>query len=611
MHILIYTMKLPSIHALGLSIKQVLLRFPLQVLSSIIATLAWFYLAGSREGQLREEYLYKIILIANLSLTLLLAGDLYAEVNLYNGRKKWGLRIVGLMICIGLYFLLYPIRFVADIYRVAFLMAAAHLLVAFSPFIRKGNLNGFWQFNKTLFLRFLTSGLYASVLYAGLAIALVAVDGLFNANINSSAYVRLMALVFAGFMTIFFLSGIPEDFEALEKEDFYPKALKIFTQYVLIPLMTIYLGILLVYELKIIINWQLPKGLVSSLILGYAVFGILSLLLIYPIREKAGNGWIKLFSRFFYVMMLPLLALLLLAIWKRVGNYGITESRYVLMVLSLWLFFVTVYFLFSKTQNIKIIPVSLCVLSLLAIYGPQSASSVSRYAQVKRLKMLFASKKEKDVAQREDVIRYLVGRHGLSVLQPFTKVKLDAVETRMEQRVTGTDAYRIKYDKIDTALALLHVKKGWADSDNKLLSFITEGTKTLSIKGYDFMVEVNSFQRDGKKQLNGIPLLIKTESSDLVLKVELGTDIRTEFDVLPIMTALKSMYTVNKNGRLQAIAGFSDTYDVPQNLMSITRKFDHYDLTFLISSMKFYEKTAENRKDNWSNFSGYLLIRVK
>lgn len=601
-------MKLPSIYSLWLSAKQVVLRFPLQVLAALIATGICCYLADSHKGAIEEEYLSKIILICNLALTFLLSCDLYAEVNGFDAKKKWGLRVLALLICAGLYFALHPIRVTADLYRFAFLALAGHLFVAFAPFIRKGNLNGFWQFNKTLFLRFLTSGLYAAVLYGGLAIALVSINGLFNVKIDFSTYIRLMAVVFSGFMTVFFLEGVPKDFEALDKEEFYPKGLKIFTQYVLIPLMTVYLLILLVYEVKIIINWQLPKGLVSSLILGYAIFGILSLLLIYPIREKAGNGWIKLFSKFFYVMMIPLVTLLLLAIWKRVGNYGITESRYVLVVLSLWLLFITGYFLLIKAQNIKLIPISLCILSVLAVYGPQSASSVSKYAQINRLKKLFASKVQKDILQREGVVEYLVERHGLTSLQPFTKVNLEELEKRMEQKVKKNEFYRLKYDKRDTALALLKIDKGLSVEDRKFITF--ENTAVTSIKGYDYMVPIDAYQEKEEKTINGIPLVIEGQSSDMLLKVKIGENVKSNFDIFLLGKTLKDEFKRNKE-KFKPKDG-RNNYAVTQEAMSITRTFEHYDLTFIASSIGIYEDDeSDERKDNWTRFSGCLLIRLK
>lgn len=76
-------------------------------------------------------------------------------------------------------------------------------------------------------------------------------------------------------------------------------------------------------------EWQLPNGMVSALILGYISVGLLALLLVYPIREQRGNGWIKIFSKYFYLFLLPLIILLVLAVTKRIDSYGITQYRYI------------------------------------------------------------------------------------------------------------------------------------------------------------------------------------------------------------------------------------------------------------------------------------------
>ncbi|WP_255562491.1 DUF4153 domain-containing protein [Pedobacter sp. D749] len=272
-------MKLPSLQQLYNGFVNVIKRFPLQFIFAVAATICWCYYIHisdyryhSEPNEKLEGHLIKAIAILNLALTLLLALDLISERNQYLPIKKWMLRLGGILICAVLYFSLDPANYSADLYRIFLFAFAIHLLVAFAPFIGHEKMNGFWQFNKALFLRFLTSALYSAVLYAGLAIALVAINGLFNADIRWQTYMTLFAIISAGFNTTFFLAGIPTDYKLLEEDQSYPRGLKIFTQFVLIPLVTIYLAILLIYELKIAVQWQLPKGLVSSLILGYSVF---------------------------------------------------------------------------------------------------------------------------------------------------------------------------------------------------------------------------------------------------------------------------------------------------------------------------------------------------
>lgn len=602
-------LKLPSIHSLWLSLLKVVYRFPLQVLVAVAATIAGCLLVDA--DTVPERQLILFLCSCNLALTLLLAGDLYAEVNQLNPLKKWGLRLVAIVICGALYLVLKPSFYLADVYRIGMLSLAFHLLVAFAPYINKGNVNGFWQYNKSLFLRFLTSALYAGVLFTGLAIALVAIDGLFSVKIGWQIYMRLFAVVTAGFITIFFLAGIPDDFEALDREERYPKGLKIFTQYVLIPLMSIYLLILLVYEAKIIINWELPRGLVSTLILGYAVFGILSLLLIHPIKEKEGNGWMKLFSRFFYLMMIPLVVLLLLAVWKRVGNYGVTESRYILLVLAAWLTLITSYFLFSKSQNIKIIPVSLCILALLATYGPQSAFSVSKFSQVTRLKKLRAAKDQKDMVEQERIISYLVGRHGLTALQSFTNVDLKTLEHTIELKDSRRSSYAAKSNKLDTAFALLNVKH--VDSFNQVptiyfRSFQAVNGAVISVKGYDYVIPVDQYESQTGLKIDQRILQVDKMGGQGIIKLTDGKR-SIEFNVSKMARQAVAQF---KAGKLAELPDDQAGSYLPAEGLSEVQYLAGLEVKLLLKKLNTRVDVEDDANfNNQLSYNGFLLIRIK
>jgi len=600
-------MKLPSIQQLYSGLLNVIKRFPLQFICSLTATICWclyiYFSEGGREANedLRDN-LIKGILISNLSLALLLALDLFAEVNNFTMARKWLLRIVGLTFCTLLYFILSPADHISDVYRIALFAFAFHLLIAFAPFIGKNNIGGFWQFNKILFLRFLTSALYSVVLYAGLAIALTAIRGLFNVEIEWRTYMGLFAIISAGFNTVFFLAGVPADLQLLSEDHSYPKGLKIFTQFVLIPLMTIYLAILLVYELKIIVIWELPKGLVSSLILGYAVFGILSLLLVYPIKNTDGNNWIRLFSRFFYFMMIPLVILLILAVWKRVGHYGITESRYILIVLALWLAGITVYFLTSKKENIKVIPISLCILALLAVYGPQSAFSISKGSQLSRLKKILASKNPKDQEEGPFVIRYLVNAHGLEILQPFTTKNLKELDHKIDQQ--NFNDYARKEMKIDTALAILKVKDEKGAGSGITLTFINDGNEVLKVSGYDYMMELNSYPQAKEFKIDS-GQVIKTDNNYNGGHLSVIVDDQTVLDIDLRGVLKKAMGLYKKDGLKPAKP--KQGYYYPAKLMRFSKTTGQYEYTVVVTSIESTNVDSEGR--GWINATSYLLIK--
>ena len=226
---------------------------------------------------------------------------------------------------------------------------ALHLLVSFAGFIPKlYNQNEFWEFNKQLFIRILTAGLYSGFLFGGLALAITAVQNLFNVELNNNIYGYLFFIIAGIFNTLFFLAGIPDLNYSKSLELNYPKGLKNFTQFVLMPLISIYLIILISYEAKILVLFTLPIGWVSYLVLVFSIFGILSFLLIYPIAKDDGNLWMKTFNRWFYFLLIPLLGLLFWAILYRVFLYGFSFDRYYVLALSVWLSIVVFYFLIQN-----------------------------------------------------------------------------------------------------------------------------------------------------------------------------------------------------------------------------------------------------------------------
>ena len=594
--------KLPSLATLWSNTLKVFVRFPLEAIIALVCTIVWYVALDKMNDADVTAELIKFIFVGNLALTLLLSIDLYSEVNAIEGMKKWIFRVLALALCTGLFFWLKPSFYDADIYRIALLAFAFHLLVAFAPFIGRGSLDGFWEYNKSLFLRFLASALYAGVLYVGLAAALAAIDALFNVKIDWVVYMRLFALVVAGFSTLFFLAGVPSVEELKSDEVNYPKGLKLFTQYVLIPLMTIYLAILLVYEVKIIIAWEFPKGMVSLLILGYAVFGILSLLLIYPIKNKEGFGWIKLFSKFFYLMMIPLVILLLLAIWKRVSNYGITESRYILICLAAWLSLITLYFLISKKQNIKVIPASLCVLALLAVYGPQSAFSVSRYSQLSRLRYLMEHKAADD--DRAQVVSYLVKKHGLSSLQAFTKVDLEAMESRIAAKMNKRHVYAIRYDLVDTAYALLKIKTE-SSVVNDYATFVPERGAT-ALDGYQFIIPVDTYDNKLESSINGTPLIIVKDATKNLLTISIGD--QKDAAIISLDSEIIKLKQLYKEGDLTKINDVYETYLFPRNFQIAPVSYQKYELLFRPTTISGSVNIGKNSP---SDFKGFLLIRIK
>lgn len=504
-------MKLPSLHSLISSATETFKRFPLAIIFTFVGCcycIAW----ANLPYDVNTSYYSNIVKSCYLGMLLAVSVTVFSERRKWDAKLKTIARVVVVALIVAYYFSL-PQQFMTISFtRFILFTLALHLLISFAPFISYGGINGFWNYNKIIFLRILTAALYTLVLYLGLLLAIVAVDKLFSQNFDNKIYLDLWIVLAGIFNTWFFLSGFPSGFAHLEERKDYPKGLKIFTQYILLPLVSIYLGILYAYMIKILVSAQWPVGWVSYLVVGFSVTGILSLLLIYPVRNDENNKWILIFSRFFYFALFPLVILLFFAVKRRISDYGITEQRYLLFVLALWLLFIAIYFLASKTKNIKVIPITLCLLALITSFGPWSAFSVSLANQKHHLEILLEKNSLlhdgkivkvktpipfKEHKQISSIINYLVEVHGYKTLQPYFAQNLDSA---LKKQNINNYAYS-KVNKIHSMMNLSYISDYQIEEDSRAtnyLNFYSESSNQfLEINAYNYVItDFNFYQSD-------------------------------------------------------------------------------------------------------------------
>ena len=267
---------------------------------------------------------------------------------------------------------------------------ASHLLVAFLPFFRKNTLNGFWQYNKSLFLRAFTTILYTGVLFAGLSGAIAAIQELFDVEFTGKIFAYLWFVMAFPVSALIFCAGVPlaDDIDALESSSDLPSGLRLFVQFVLLPLVVVYLCILYAYMGKIILSWTLPQGWVTILIMAFSVIGMLAMLLVHPFQQLTEHAWIKVITKNYYRSLMPLLVLQYVAIFTRISDYGFTSARWAVVAITAWLTFITVYKVFFKGKNIILIPYTLCAVAILFLIGPLSHRSISVWSQTAKINRL-------------------------------------------------------------------------------------------------------------------------------------------------------------------------------------------------------------------------------
>ncbi len=586
-------------------------RFPFTLLSGLIGTVVAVYLAED-PSDTTSYMLQRILQSAALGLPLFTALAFLAE------KRQWGRPValvsqaVGLILLVA-YYLSLPEQVLdsgSTMLRFLLIILGLHFSVACLPYIGGRQTHGFWQFNMSLFSRFLIAAVYSGVLYVGLAVALAAADHLFGFEVRPERYVQLWAIMTGLFYTCVFLAGVPKDLEALDTATDYPKGLAVFAQYILLPLVGLYFVILIAYEAKIIVEWNWPIGWVSELVLWFSVVGLLSLMMLYPLRNQTEKRWVQTFMKWFFRAMIPLVALLFLAILRRISDYGITEPRYLVLGMAIGLVLVTLYFLISKSKDIRIIPILLAATSFLSAYGPWSVSSVSLSSQMGRfesfmianemlegdtLRQIESRPTSEDQKEMSSIIRYVCDWHGPN---PFAKWLAEDVVDSM------TDLPRREMaEQLAEAFDLDYVGRySWAESGERFtLSGPDRNFNVTSfvVTGFDYLVDFTL--EDGNDFEGAFPLdldscFVSLDTSGPLLTVWVGQDYshdsgKLEFDF---------------SGTVDSLAARPSHREYPLVERTFTQQNDIYEMRLVLENVTGIK---ESEQLSLRQFGGYLLIR--
>lgn len=476
------------------------------------------------------------------------------------------------------------------------LVILSHLFVSFSGFLNKKPELNFWQFNKNLFINIFLTGVFTGVLVLGVVLAILAVDKLFDFNFNNNLYPKtILFLAILGSTFIFLIFNDKGIFQ-LEKDGSYPQILKFFTQFVLIPLLLIYVTILYFYAGKILLHWELPRGWVSYLILIYSVVGILALLLVHPLKEESAKSWVKIFSKIFYYTLIPLLVLLFVAIFTRILEYGYTEPRYFVLLLAIWLTTVVFYSIFYKKATIKFVPISLFVFGVFALIFPYvNAFSTAKRSQKTELQQILTKNQllEKGKINFEKAIQdsiaeeisnkfeFLKERKQIDYLKKyFTDSQLKKIPFFYQKNINFqiiNEFKNVKYNKepkLGDKYTRLSIR---TRNFNYNITGYSQLFKVFNYNNQDFEFEGNTFSLNGFN--NGLTLYFNQKSIDLS----------------PEIDKIINQYKNREN-------------EVIVDEISFTKKVGNYELKFLLDGIE-YNKYEGDRGSYFINQDIIVLIK--
>lgn len=570
-------------------VKALFLNYPFVLIMSLAFVITVIY--GIEFEPKKEDG----FLLIKLGLTFSLGISMQFALKILSQRVKKGIiwQLLGLLFLI-LYFFILPkeekdfSEFHLFIILPSYVLS--HLLVAFVAFLKEENSElSFWEYNKNLFVNLFLTVVFTGVLIGGVELAIVAVQELFNIDFEAKIYAEtFFALAIFGSTFIFLLfneSGL----DYLEKEGKYPVILKFFTQFILIPLLIIYVVILYFYSAKILINWQLPRGWVSYLVLAYSIVGIFALLLVHPLKDLKLKSWILVFNKLFYYTLIPLILLLFVAIFTRVLQYGYTEARYFVLIISIWLTTIVLYFIFVKKSSIKFIPTSLFVFGLFSLLMPYlNAFSVSKRSQEHELIEILKSNQ-------------LLVNNKIDFDKPISDSIANSVEDKLEFLSKRFDDDFINAYLNKENISKTKTDKYWYSNQFTNISYtnnsnrkniyltITANNHLKNVQNFDFVILPNSYSDYVETKIKNDKITITNRNkSEFEIKVNDESK-----DILPLIKKICNKY---KNA----------AKDVSVQDLSIKVSFDKYEITAVFNSIDW------NKEYNTYSYGDIIyLIKTK
>lgn len=490
-------------------LKNSLKRFPLTIGVSTICVILMIYYTevGLKSSENFRETLSRVIMIYTLGIPLSLSIKVFFErKETYKNSLLYTAFIIGGIILALYYYIFLPDLHMVSITRYIGINLILYLTFIFIPYL--SNNDSFELYVIRILTRFFTTVVYSMVLFLGLVAILFTIDELLGVNIRGEIYIYFWFTVVGVFAPSFFLAGVPVKNEKLELEH-YPKLFRVLILYIVMPLISVYTIILYIYFGKIIITTQWPQGLVSHLVLWYSVISVSVLFLITTLLAK--NNWAKRFMQVFPKVIIPLIVMMFISMGIRINAYGVTENRYYVVVLGIWVLLVMVYFSLAKKMRNIILPVSLAIIVFISIMGPISGYSISKYSQNKRFEQILARNNmlkenqlvkasstisEEDKRELSSILRYFDLNHKLNNIKCLpTDFKLNNIEDVLGFKLSDEyNNYNEKYFNFNS----------WGSGD------------PLDIKGYDYLFDVRSVKTSDSEEGQ---LAIKYDYETSIVKI--------------------------------------------------------------------------------------------
>jgi hypothetical protein len=177
---------------------------------------------------------------------------------------------------------------------------------------------------------------------------------------------------------ILFFSGIPSIDESLQETPALNRFQTSTNKFIFLPVVSLYILLLYAYIAKIIIQWEMPKGMVSYLVSASMLLMLLRVTQMLPERINPKPSFEKKLLKILPAACIPLVILMSVGIIRRISDYGISEGRYYITAINIFYYIIIAILLIDKIKcKSRYIALVFCGMFFIATNGPLSAINVT------------------------------------------------------------------------------------------------------------------------------------------------------------------------------------------------------------------------------------------
>lgn len=442
-------------------------------------------------GEDYSKYLMVFSVGAFLSVVMQAAYERF----FYKPAGRWILTAAAVILTAGYYLVVMPAPELSIETGIRTSVAMLALLVAFIwiPSIRSNI-----SFNESFmiaFKAFFNALLFSGVIMAGTGIIIAAADQLLF-RVDRNAYSHTANIIFLLFAPMYFLSLLPvypgaadggkgQEYldlkaEKMNKAAYCPRFLEILISYVIIPLLSVFTIILVLYILRNIGGRFWTDNLLEPMLVSYSI----TVILLYILASRLGNDFALHFRRIFPKVLVPIVIFQIIASVLSLGDTGFTHTRYYVILFGIFAAASGIVLSVVPVRRNGIVAAILVVFAVISIVPPLDAFTVSRASQTARLEkvllknsMLSGSNIKPNAGISEEDKKVIIKAFGylrrMDYIGRLGWLPADTDGYRDFSRIFGFNEYDIPGNQ----------------SENVYL--VLEQQMPVDIKGYDTLVNIN------------------------------------------------------------------------------------------------------------------------